>query len=406
MLKNHQYFQKQQRLILKTFMVVIAFLLVVGISVSPISWKHDPLDMTIQIVLISGIMLSLFFFIKKDENKWKTLFIFLITIYLYLKFWLFPDTAIMMALFAMAPLIPIFLFDKIGFYIVATSNFILGPLFIYLISHTDLQYTYQYVSLDSFGNTLNFIAVQIILVFVYLGTSNRMNSINAFHTEIQQAKQLNSVGQLAATIAHEIRNPITVVKGFAQLLDQEKELNATEKFYVQTMLTELEFTQVIINDYLSLAKPQTDDVKVIEVNQEIQKISDLLTSFANNRNIGFQLKFKAESFIKINPIELKQLLVNIMKNGIESMNNPGFIMVETSQERNMVKIKITDTGIGLSKEQLEIIGTPFYSLKERGTGIGLTVCYSIARKYKGEIIVESQLNKGTSFIIYFPLYKE
>lgn len=406
MLKNHQYFQKQQRLILKTFMVVIAFLLVVGISVSPISWKHDPLDMTIQIVLISGIILSLFFFIKKDENKWKTLFIFLITIYLYLKFWLFPDTAIMMALFAMAPLIPIFLFDKIGFYIVATSNFILGPLFIYLISHTDLQYTYQYVSLDSFGNTLNFIAVQIILIFVYLGTSNRMNSINAFHTEIQQAKQLNSVGQLAATIAHEIRNPITVVKGFAQLLDQEKEMNATEKFYVQTMLTELEYTQVIINDYLSLAKPQTDNVKVIEVNQEIQKISDLLTSFANNRNIGFQLKFKAESFIKINPIELKQLLVNIMKNGIESMNNPGFIMVETSQERNMVKIKITDTGIGLSKEQLEIIGTPFYSLKERGTGIGLTVCYSIARKYKGEIIVESQLNKGTSFIIYFPLYKE
>lgn len=406
MLKNHQYFQKQQRLILKTFMVVIAFLLVVGISVSPISWKHDPLDMTIQIVLISGIMLSLFFFIKKDENKWKTIFIFLITIYLYLKFWLFPDTAIMMALFAMAPLIPIFLFDKIGFYIVATSNFILGPIFIYLISHTDLQYTYQYVSLDSFGNILNFIAIQIILVFVYLGTSNRMNSINAFHTEIQQAKQLNSVGQLAATIAHEIRNPITVVKGFAQLLDQEKEMNATEKFYVQTMLTELEYTQVIINDYLSLAKPQTDDVKVIEVNQEIQKISDLLTSFANNRNIGFQLTFKAESFIKINPIELKQLLVNIMKNGIESMNNPGFIMVETSQEQNMVKIKITDTGIGLSKEQLEIIGTPFYSLKERGTGIGLTVCYSIARKYKGEIIVESQLNKGTSFIIYFPLYKE
>ncbi|MGE7671305.1 ATP-binding protein [Peribacillus sp. NPDC097077] len=384
---------------------MLSLLLVVGISVSPISWKHDPIDMAIQVFLISAIILSLFFFIKKDENKWKTIFILLITIYLYLKFWLYPDTAIMMAMFAMAPLIPIFLFDKIGFYIVAASNAILGPISIHLISHTDLQYTYKYVSLDSFGNILNFIAIQIILAFVFISTNNRMNSINAFHTELQQAKQLDSVGQLAATIAHEIRNPITVVKGFAQLLDQEKELSKTEKFYVQTMLTELEFTQVIINDYLSLAKPHTDNIEVIQLNQEIQKTSDLLTSFANNRNIGFQLRFKEDLIIKINPIELKQLLVNIMKNGIESMNNPGFIIVETSQERDMAKIKITDTGVGLSKEQLEIIGTPFYSLKDRGTGIGLTVCYTIAQKYKGKIVVESQVNKGTSFIIYFPVYK-
>ncbi|WP_407407328.1 ATP-binding protein [Peribacillus sp.] len=384
---------------------MLSLLLVVGISVSPISWNHDPIDMSIQVILISSIILSLFFFIKKDENKWKTIFILLMTIYLYLKFWLYPDTAIMMAIFAMAPLIPIFLFDKIGFYIVAASNAILGPISIHLISHTDLQYTYEYVSLDSFGNILNFIAIQIILAFVFISTNNRMNSINAFHTELQQAKQLDSVGQLAATIAHEIRNPITVVKGFAQLLDQEKELNETEKFYVQTMLTELEFTQVIINDYLSLAKPHTDNIEVIQLNQEIQKTSDLLTSFANNRNIGFQLRFKEDLIIKINPIELKQLLVNIMKNGIESMNNPGFIIVETSQERDMAKIKITDTGIGLSKEQLEIIGTPFYSLKDRGTGIGLTVCYTIAQKYKGKIVVESQVNKGTSFIIYFPVYK-
>lgn len=405
MLKNHQYFQNQQRFILKSFMIVLSLLLVVGISVSPISWKHDPIDMSIQVILISSIMLSLFFFIKKDENKWKTIFILLMTIYLYLKFWLYPDTAIMMAMFAMAPLIPIFLFDKIGFYIVAASNAILGPISIHLISHTDLQYTYKYVSLDSFGNILNFIAIQIILTFVFISTNNRMNSINAFHTELQQAKQLDSVGQLAATIAHEIRNPITVVKGFAQLLDQEKELSKTEKFYVQTMLTELEFTQVIINDYLSLAKPHTDNIEVIQLNQEIQKTSDLLTSFANNRNIGFQLRFKEDLIIKINPIELKQLLVNIMKNGIESMNNPGFIIVETSQERDMAKIKITDTGVGLSKEQLEIIGTPFYSLKDRGTGIGLTVCYTIAQKYKGKIVVESQVNKGTSFIIYFPVYK-
>ncbi|MBD8590902.1 ATP-binding protein [Peribacillus castrilensis] len=387
-------------------MAMISFLLLVGISVSPISWKDNPYEMTLQVILISGMIISLLFFLKTEVNFYKTLFIFLITVYFYSKFWIFPDTAIMLALFAIAPLFPIFLFDKIGFYIVATLNIILGPASILIISKTDLQHTYEYVALDSFGNTLNFFAIQIILVFVFIGTNNRMESNNAFHKEIQQAKQLNSVGQLAATIAHEIRNPITVVKGFAQLLDQEKELNETEKFYVQTMLTELEYTQVIINDYLSLAKPQTDNVQVIPLNDEIQKISDLLTSFANNRNIGFLLDFRDDLHINMNPIELKQILVNIMKNGIESMNKPGFIKVETEQERTMAKIRITDTGIGLSKEQLEILGTPFYSLKDRGTGIGLTVCYSIVQKYKGKIVVQSEVNKGTSFTIYLPLYKE
>ncbi|MEB2630640.1 HAMP domain-containing sensor histidine kinase [Peribacillus frigoritolerans] len=387
-------------------MAMISFLLLVGISVSPISWKDNPYEMTLQVILISGMIISLLFFLKTEVNFYKTLFIFLITVYFYSKFWIFPDTAIMLALFAIAPLFPIFLFDKIGFYIVATLNIILGPASILIISKTDLQHTYEYVALDSFGNTLNFIAIQIILAFVFIGTNNRMESNNAFHKEIQQAKQLNSVGQLAATIAHEIRNPITVVKGFAQLLDQEKELNETEKFYVQTMLTELEYTQVIINDYLSLAKPQTDNVQVIPLNDEIQKISDLLTSFANNRNIGFLLDFRDDLHINMNPIELKQILVNIMKNGIESMNKPGFIKVETEQERTMAKIRITDTGIGLSKEQLEILGTPFYSLKDRGTGIGLTVCYSIVQKYKGKIVVQSEVNKGTSFTIYLPLYKE
>lgn len=406
MLKNYQYYQNKHRFILKAFMAMISFLLLVGISVSPISWKDNPYEMTLQVILISGMIISLLFFLKTEVNFYKTLFIFLITVYFYSKFWIFPDTAIMLALFAIAPLFPIFLFDKIGFYIVATLNIILGPASILIILKTDLQYTYEYVALDSFGNTLNFIAIQIILVFVFIGTNNRMESNNAFHKEIQQAKQLNSVGQLAATIAHEIRNPITVVKGFAQLLDQEKELNETEKFYVQTMLTELEYTQVIINDYLSLAKPQTDNVQVIPLNDEIQKISDLLTSFANNRNIGFLLDFRDDLHINMNPIELKQILVNIMKNGIESMNKPGFIKVETEQERTMAKIRITDTGIGLSKEQLEILGTPFYSLKDRGTGIGLTVCYSIVQKYKGKIVVQSEVNKGTSFTIYLPLYKE
>lgn len=403
MLKNHEYYQNQYRIILKSFMGMISFLLLVGISVSPINWKNAPFDMSLQVVLITGIILSLIFYVKNEARLYKTIFIVLITVYFYLKFWTFPDTAIMMAIFAMAPLIPIFLFDKIGFYIVFALNFILGPVFINVISQSNLQYTYLYVSLDPFGNTLNFMAIQIILLFVFISTNNRMASTKSFHQELQQAKQLHSVGQMAATIAHEIRNPITVVKGFAQLLDQKEELTETEKFYIQTMLTELEYTQVIINDYLSLAKQQTGIVQVIALNDEIKKTADLLTSFANQRNIGIVLKPNHDLYIKMDPIELKQLLVNIIKNGIESMDKAGFITIETEQDQGMAKIMITDTGVGLTKNQIDVLGTPFYSLKEQGTGIGLTVCYNIVQKYKGEILVTSKLTIGTTFTIYIPL---
>ena len=406
MLKNYYHYQHQHRIILKSFMAILSIILLTGILISPLCWDTSPISMIIQIILITAIIISLLCFIKKELNIYKTLFILLITTYFHVKLWIFPDTAIMLAIFAMAPLIPIFLSDKIGFYVVATFNFIFGPLFIFFISNSDLQKTYQYVTLDPLGNTLNFLVIQIILVFVFLGTNNRVQLTKTYQKEIEQAKQINSIGQLAATIAHEIRNPITVVKGFAQLLEHKEELNEKERFYIQTMLTELEYTQMIINDYLSLTKPQTGDIQVIILNVELKKIVDLLGSFANNYNVGIHLKLNQEMTIKMNPIEFKQLFVNMIKNAIESMKNPGFITIKAQRIQNLAKISIIDTGVGMSEDQVEKLGTPFYSLKDKGTGIGLTVCYNIVHKYKGEITVTSKINEGTRFNIYLPLHKD
>ena len=406
MLKNYYHYQHQHRIILKSFMAILSIILLTGIFISPTNWDINPIAMTVQVLLITAIIISLLCFIKKELNIYKTLFILLITSYFCVNFWIFFDSAIMLAIFAMAPLIPIFLSDKIGFYVVATFNFIFGPLFIFFISNSDLKNTYQYVTLDPLGNTLNFLVIQIILVFVFLGTNNRVQLTKTYQKEIEQAKQINSIGQLAATIAHEIRNPITVVKGFAQLLEHKEELNEKERFYIQTMLTELEYTQMIINDYLSLTKPQTGDIQVIILNVELKKIVDLLGSFANNYNVGIDLKLNQEMTIKMNPIEFKQLFVNMIKNAIESMKNPGFITIEAQRTQNLVRISILDTGVGMSEAQVEKLGTPFYSLKDKGTGIGLTVCYNIVHKYKGEITVTSKMNEGTCFNIYLPLHKD
>lgn len=403
MLKNTKYYQKQNRIIMKSFMFCICVLLIGGISVSPISWEENPIEMTLQVIVIASMLIVLFIYIFTKSVLYKRIFISLITIYIYNKFWVFPETAIMLSLFALAPIIPIFLLDRFFFYLVSTLNFILGPLFIIIICNTSLKDVYQYISFDGFGNVINFLAIQVLLVFVFIGTNNRMKASKALYKEVQEATKLNSIGQLAATVAHEIRNPITVVKGFAQILEEDKSRDEKETYFIQTMLSELEYTQVIINDFLSLAKPQTDQLQLIELNKEIKKVCDLLTSFANQNNVGIQFLQEQVFTIKMNPIELKQVLVNIIKNGIEAMKNPGFITIELVQMGDMAKIIITDSGEGMTKQQLKNLGTPFYSLKHAGTGIGLTVSYNIIQKYKGKIIVESEINKGTTFSIYIPL---
>ncbi len=404
MLKNYQYYQNRRHNILNIFMISISLMVTMGIFVSPLTWEENPSLLSFQILLITSLLITLALFIKKNKDIFKTIFIVLLTIYLCAKFWTFPETAIMLCMFAVAPIIPIFLFDKKGFYIVASFNFIFGPAFIYIIVSTPLRETYTYIAMDPFGNTLNFIAIQIILLFVFIGTINKIETIRAYHKELQQAKQTNSISQLAASIAHEIRNPITVVKGFAQLLEQDQKLDEKQKEYVRSILNELDYTQLIITDYLSLAKPQAAKIQAIDLHTEIQKVCDLLMNFAQQQNITICLSLKESISVKIDPIELKQVLVNIIKNGIESMKAHGVIKIESHKVGNMSKIIINDQGIGMTPEQINQLGTPFYSLKDCGTGIGLTVCYTIIQKYKGEIKVKSQLGVGTTFTIYLPLH--
>ena len=169
------------------------------------------------------------------------------------------------------------------------------------------------------------------------------------------------------------------------------------------MLSELEYAQVIINDYLSLAKPHNGEMHTISLPEEIRKISDLLTSFAKQHNIDIHTLLESDISIRMNKIEFKQLMINIIKNAIESMKETGFIVISLEEKHGMAVISVKDTGVGMSNAQLELLGTPFYSLKDRGTGIGLTVCYNIVDKYKGKILVDSNIGKGTIFYIHLPM---
>ncbi len=404
MMKNTEYYNNRSRRIYIIFMATIVTLLTIGIILSPLTFKEQPVELITQIILMCIVIYALIHFVKTDNTFSKVLFTTIASLYVYIKFWTYPETSTMYSFVAIIPIFTIFLYNRVAFYIGWILNVIIGPTFVLLITFTSLKNRFTYIALDPVGNILEFLAIQFILLFVFLQTETKVIELKTYHNEIQQAKQLNSIGQLAATIAHEIRNPITVVKGFVQLLQKKKSMTSDDQFYIETMLKELEYAQIIINDYLSLAKPQTETIQKVEINQEILNITDLLASMANSQNIGFQLNLNEILTTKINPIEFKQVLVNLVKNAIESMIEPGYITINLTRENDYALIEMIDTGIGMSPETIEKLGTPFYSLKERGTGIGLTVCYNIIEKFKGSIEVYSKEGKGTTFRIYLPIH--
>lgn len=223
--------------------------------------------------------------------------------------------------------------------------------------------------------------------------------------ELQRAEKMNAIGQLAASVAHEIRNPMTVVKGFLQLFQDNTKLSNTELSYIHLMINEMDRAEAIIHDYLSLAKPDVHQHRFINCLECITSLVDLLSSYALlTNNILIELEAKEEVYVHGSRNELNQVLLNIMKNGIEAMRAGGTLRVGLYKREGHVHIQIKDTGIGMTSEQVNRLGTAFYSLKEKGTGIGLMVSYQLVEQMNGRIEVESIPGKGSTFTLIFPSY--
>ncbi|MDP4171339.1 MAG: ATP-binding protein [Bacillota bacterium] len=225
--------------------------------------------------------------------------------------------------------------------------------------------------------------------------------------ELQRAEKMNAIGQLAASVAHEIRNPMTVVKGFLQIFLSKDHLSQEELSYIKLMLDELNRAELIINDYLSLAKPDFDSIEKIEANDLASNVMELMNSFAMMyTNIELNTILIDDVWLKGNQNELKQVLINIVKNGIEALETRGSLTMTVKESALYGIFEIRDTGSGMTDEEIRKIGSAFYSLKEKGTGIGLMVCYQIVERMKGRIEVSSKIGEGTTFSIFIPKWEE
>ncbi|WP_183250393.1 ATP-binding protein [Anoxybacillus tengchongensis] len=215
-------------------------------------------------------------------------------------------------------------------------------------------------------------------------------------------EKLSVIGELAAGIAHEIRNPLTSIKGFLQMMKETKEVD--ERF-VQIMLDEIERVNQIVTQLLVLAKPQMKAYKPLALHDVLEYVLGLFTYEAILQNVQMKYEPRTSAMIYGDKNELIQVFVNIVKNALEAMPKGGKLTISTKDEDDCVYVVIEDTGKGIEQERLKHIGEPFYTLKEKGMGLGLTTSMKIVHEHKGTMQIESEVGKGTRVRMMLPLYK-
>ncbi|WP_312472237.1 response regulator [Neobacillus sp.] len=216
--------------------------------------------------------------------------------------------------------------------------------------------------------------------------------------EMSRLDRLNLIGEMAAGIAHEIRNPMTTVSGFLQVARSNRE--GLPKEIVDLMLEELSRANSIITEFLNLAKNKVSDKKIQNLNTIIEALFPLIQAEALRSRKQAVLDLHDCPNISVDEKEIRQLILNIVLNGLDSMSSGGQLTIKTYAEEQAVILEIKDQGIGISSEILEKIGTPFFTTKENGTGLGLAICYSVAERHQADIDIETG-DAGSTFSIRF-----
>lgn len=245
--------------------------------------------------------------------------------------------------------------------------------------------------------SLNPVSKEMICI---IHVSDRIETENI----ILESEKLKVAGQLAAGIAHEIKNPLTSLKGFIQLMKAEE---VPTKKYLEIMEDELHRLDVISNELLVLAKPHKNRVNVDNLTKIVKEVVFLLEAEAIKKSIQIVSIIDEQDLLILCDIhKVKQVLINIVKNGIEAMEQSGVITIQVSAHANDARVSVTDQGCGIPDEYLDQIGKPFFSTKETGNGLGLMICQKIISEHGGKMSVKTTHGEGTTFTIQLPLVKE
>ncbi|MGG6312902.1 ATP-binding protein [Paenibacillus macerans] len=234
-----------------------------------------------------------------------------------------------------------------------------------------------------------------------ISISRDMTEHNKMEELLRRSEKLTTVGQLAAGVAHEIRNPLTTLRGFLQMQQRTKTVNT---MHTDVMLAELDRINLIVSEFLILAKPQAIQFQVKDVRFTLGDVISLLDSEAHLHNLEFEIHFSPSPIlVHCEENQLKQVFINVLKNAMEAMPKGGRILLQLEDsDDGQAVVRVIDEGEGIAKDRLQKLGEPFYTNKEKGTGLGLMISQRIIEGHRGTLVIESELGQGTVVTITLP----
>ncbi|MDV2685932.1 cache domain-containing protein [Alkalihalophilus lindianensis] len=241
----------------------------------------------------------------------------------------------------------------------------------------------------------------VLLIFIDITDKRKMEQ------ELVRSEKLQLVGQLAAGFAHEIRNPLTTIRGFMQIFHQSDATKGEHKVHYDVIIKEIDRVNSIIGELLQMANPKSVSTKSeTNIGELLTDIYTLYKPEATEKEIAMKLHLEPMPTVYLDRSKLHQVVMNLVKNGLEAMDGSGKLILNATEnsERETIEISIEDTGVGMDEKTVEMLGTPFFTTKETGTGLGLMTSFRIVEELGGEISVSSIEGVGTTFTIQLPLH--
>jgi signal transduction histidine kinase len=229
-----------------------------------------------------------------------------------------------------------------------------------------------------------------------------------------RAEQLATMGQFAAGIAHELRNPLTAIRSTVQYLASEFDEGTDQRKLADDTLDEVDRLNTIVGNLLSLAQPAESNPEEIDVAEEIKRCLGLIEAKAKSQNVTLETDFASDlPWLTFDPAQLRQLLVNVLMNGLQAMPEGGTLLIRaglpaeagqaSGPDSKRMLIEVEDEGDGIAPDMRQKVFEPFFTTKPGGTGLGLAICNSIVKRYNGEIWIEQAESGGAGVRISLPV---
>ena len=243
----------------------------------------------------------------------------------------------------------------------------------------------------------------------YRQLQNQSERIIAIEEQLRRSEKLSTLGEMAAVLAHEIRNPLGSIRGTAEILRDNYKTDDPLYEFIEIQIKETERLNRVVEDFLRMARPQPNEMKLCSLRDELELIVILVANNARERQIDVGLQtFRVDVIIKADGEKLRQAFLNITLNALQATPAGGKLLISADIVQNegsdsWFEIKFADTGSGVSSEALKRIFEPFFTTKPDGTGLGLSITKKIIESHGGTMLVESEIGHGTTVTVRMPM---